>query len=349
MSDAEGEQDGPLAPDVDAEVGRGLLAEQQAVDRPGAQPDGHGPDQRRSAPPRRAGPRTTRRSRRAGTRRSGRAPSPTGTSPSPGRRPGATRRRSPSAAGWSAARGRRSATAGRPCRPRSAPRRRRSRGAGRTAGSTIRTGMRTAIAAPSAAPDAVPSTYGSASGLRSSPWNVAPATARPMPTTIAVRTRGSRRSMTIVSVAGGPGTTGKVQAEQPVGQDADGVARRDRHRAEAHAQDERHREGAADRLSTSSQRAGRAAPADRWTSRTGRSDGSRAGGHGAALRSATGRGEGTTAVRMDRQRELAQALDQPRSGTGHDEVVDAAGYRPFLTAVMTPQPGRAATASAVTP
>ena len=30
---------------------------------------------------------------------------------------------------------------------------------------------------PSAAPDAVPSTYGSASGLRSRPWNVAPATA----------------------------------------------------------------------------------------------------------------------------------------------------------------------------
>ena len=62
--------------------------------------------------------------------------------------------------------------------------------------------MSTAIAAPSAAPDAVPSTYGSASGLRSRPWNVAPATASPVPTTIAVRTRGRRRSITIVSAVG---------------------------------------------------------------------------------------------------------------------------------------------------
>ena len=60
-------------------------------------------------------------------------------------------------------------------------RRTRARGAGRTRGRRGRTGMRTAIAAPSAAPDAVPSTYGSASGLRSRPWNVAPATARPAP------------------------------------------------------------------------------------------------------------------------------------------------------------------------
>ena len=61
--------------------------------------------------------------------------------------------------------------------------------------------MMTAIAAPSAAPDAVPSTYGSASGLRRSPWNVAPATASAQPTSIAVRIRGRRRSMTMVSVA----------------------------------------------------------------------------------------------------------------------------------------------------
>ena len=44
------------------------------------------------------------------------------------------------------------------------------------------TGRRIASAAPSAAPDEVPSTYGSASGLRTMPWNVAPATARPAPT-----------------------------------------------------------------------------------------------------------------------------------------------------------------------
>ena len=59
-----------------------------------------------------------------------------------------------------------------------------------------------AIAAPSPAPDAVPRTYGSARGLRSSPWNVAPATARATPTTIAVMTRGMRRSQTIASDAG---------------------------------------------------------------------------------------------------------------------------------------------------
>ena len=67
---------------------------------------------------------------------------------------------------------------------------------------TVRpTGRRIASAAPSAAPDDVPSTYGSASGLRTMPWNVAPATARPAPTRAAVRTRGIRSSQTIVSVA----------------------------------------------------------------------------------------------------------------------------------------------------
>src|SRR3954447_1322992 len=65
------------------------------------------------------------------------------------------------------------------------------------------TGSRMASAAPSAAPDDVPRTYGSASGLRTIPWNVAPATARPAPTSAAVRTRGSRSSQTIVSVAAG--------------------------------------------------------------------------------------------------------------------------------------------------
>ena len=55
------------------------------------------------------------------------------------------------------------------------------------------------MAAPSAAPDAVPSTYGSASGLRSRPWNVTPATASAAPTSIVVRTRGRRSSMTMVS------------------------------------------------------------------------------------------------------------------------------------------------------
>src|SRR6476646_582668 len=67
---------------------------------------------------------------------------------------------------------------------------------------TVRpTGNRMASAAPRAAPDDVPRTYGSASGLRTIPWNVAPATARPAPTRAAVRTRGIRSSQTIVSVA----------------------------------------------------------------------------------------------------------------------------------------------------
>ncbi len=64
------------------------------------------------------------------------------------------------------------------------------------------TGRRMPMAAPSAAPDDVPRTYGSARGLRTMPWNVAPAIARPAPTTAAVSTRGSRSSQTIVSVAG---------------------------------------------------------------------------------------------------------------------------------------------------
>ena len=63
------------------------------------------------------------------------------------------------------------------------------------------TGSRIPIAAPRAAPDEVPSTYGSASGFLTMPWKVAPATASPAPTTAAVRTRGRRRSQTIVSVA----------------------------------------------------------------------------------------------------------------------------------------------------
>ena len=65
----------------------------------------------------------------------------------------------------------------------------------------IRIGMRIPMAAPRAAPEAVPRTYGSASGLRNRPWNVAPATDRPTPTTIAERTRGRRSSNTIVSDA----------------------------------------------------------------------------------------------------------------------------------------------------
>ena len=58
------------------------------------------------------------------------------------------------------------------------------------------------MAAPSAAPEAVPRTYGSASGLRKSPWNAVPATDNPRPTTMASSTLGRRRSRTIVSAGG---------------------------------------------------------------------------------------------------------------------------------------------------
>src|SRR3989337_2587966 len=80
-----------------------------------------------------------------------------------------------------------------------------------------RTGMSTAMAAPNAAPDAAPSTYGSASGFRRRPWNAAPATARPPPTTIAVRTRGSRRALATRSVQG-LGVERQDEGPQPVGQ-----------------------------------------------------------------------------------------------------------------------------------
>ena len=102
--------------------------------------------------------------------------------------------------------------------------------------------MSTAIAAPSAAPDAVPSTYGSASGLRSRPWNVAPATARPTPTTIAVRTRGRRRSQTIVSVAGDQ-VRPRSSPSSRSARIAERVGRRDRDRAEPDAEHERDDEG----------------------------------------------------------------------------------------------------------
>ncbi len=66
--------------------------------------------------------------------------------------------------------------------------------AGATSGSTM------AMVAPSDAPAAVPMMYGSAIGLRRMAWKTVPAQARPAPTTMAPSTRGSRRSITIVSM-----------------------------------------------------------------------------------------------------------------------------------------------------
>ena len=96
------------------------------------------------------------------------------------------------------------------------------------------------MAAPSAAPDAVPSTYGSASGLRRSPWKVAPATARPAPTTSAVRTRGRRSSRTIVSAAGAQvRSTGRPERAE---EDPDRVAGRDGHAPGGDAEDDDRRQ-----------------------------------------------------------------------------------------------------------
>src|SRR6188508_182215 len=62
-----------------------------------------------------------------------------------------------------------------------------------------RSGITIPIVAPRDAPAAVPMMYGSAIGLRRTAWNTVPAHASPAPTTIAPRTRGRRRSITIVS------------------------------------------------------------------------------------------------------------------------------------------------------
>src|SRR5262245_49219082 len=59
-----------------------------------------------------------------------------------------------------------------------------------------------AIVAPRPAPAATPRRYGSASGLRKTPWYVAPATANIAPTSAASITRGTRISHRIASSVG---------------------------------------------------------------------------------------------------------------------------------------------------
>ena len=96
----------------------------------------------------------------------------------------------------------------------------------------------------------------------------------------------------MVSVAVGPGPP-EVQPEQAVGEDREGVARRDGDRAEAHAQDERDRRGQPRPMSTRTSRPGTQArrPLDE---RTGRCE-LGAGRHRAPRYGATGTGEGTAA------------------------------------------------------
>src|SRR5262245_29506784 len=75
-----------------------------------------------------------------------------------------------------------------------------------------------AIVAPSPAPAATPSRYGSASGLRKTPWYVAPATASIAPTSAASITRGTRISHRTASSVGEsevetPGTCSRAPAD----------------------------------------------------------------------------------------------------------------------------------------
>ena len=75
-----------------------------------------------------------------------------------------------------------------------------------------------AMVAPRPAPAATPSRYGSASGLRKTPWYVAPASASIAPTSAARTTRGTRISHRIASSVGEsdvetPGTPSRAAAD----------------------------------------------------------------------------------------------------------------------------------------
>src|SRR6185503_4322610 len=183
----------------------------------------------------------------------------------------------------------------------------------------VRTGTITAMAAPSAAPDAVPSTYGSASGLRSTPWNVAPATASPAPTVIAVSTRGSRRSTTMTSSArlhvigmSRPRRRwARIATVSPGGTKTEPAAT----------------PATSTSASTPSPRparaSGRRAMRDRPPSRN-RVDASAVIGGSSRRRrwGSGGRRRGQRNLRVDRGDQRRQPVDESRPGPGHDDVVD---------------------------
>ena len=194
--------------------------------------------------------------------------------------------------------------------------------------------MSTAIAAPSAAPDAVPSTYGSASGLRSRPWNVAPATARPGPDD---HRREDPRQAQVPDDRLGRRRPGPidVEAEQPLGEDAERVAGRDRDRAEPDAEHERDGEGD-EPPDPEEDRATTGAP-DQATA--GRRDASAPSvvmvatlGYGAA--DAAGEGDsaddgapGMSASGWIASGEQPEAVDETRAGPRDDDVVDRPDLR----------------------
>ena len=175
------EQDRPLAPDVDAEMGRRFLAEEQPVQRPRPDEDQDRPDRDQRDRPGELAPRGVLE-----------APEQVGEDLAEGRagqvhrhRQRRGEERSEGVSGQEQARhrraARRSGTGGTRRSPTSSAPAKARTWSRPNARSSIRIGMSTAIAAPRAAPDAVPSTYGSASGFRSRPWNVVPGDCQPEP------------------------------------------------------------------------------------------------------------------------------------------------------------------------
>src|SRR6478735_7290403 len=181
-----------------------------------------------------------------------------------------------------------------------------------------RTGRTTAIAAPSAAPEAVPSTYGSASGFRSSPWNVAPATASPVPTTIAVRTRGSRRSITMASAVGAQLMPRSIPRTRLARIATVVAGARSTLPSTIPATSTTPSETTP---ATASQPARPSRPTrGRRASRPGAPAGSGVVVIGRRARSRRRRRQHE--VRVDRQRERTDAVGEPRPRAGHDDVVD---------------------------
>ena len=119
--------------------------------------------------------------------------------------------------------------------------------------------MTTAIAAPSAAPGRGPEHVRIGERVAEQPLERRAGHGQAGPTTIAVRTRGSRRSQTIVS-ARGDQVRAEVDPEQAVGEDRDRVGRGDRDGPEPDPQDEGDGQGdeAADPASTTGDGASRA-------------------------------------------------------------------------------------------
>ena len=135
------------------------------------------------------------------------------------------------------------------------------------------------------------------------------------PTTIAVRTRGSRSSQTIVSVAGDQ-VDADVEPERPRQDDAEGLGRADLDRAEADAR--------ATSETTSSDDAPTSADGDRPAADPG-GDAAGVAGRGtsapAAMRVGYGAAGSVTSGRMAAG-QVAQADRQPRPGPGDLDVLD---------------------------